>query len=81
MTNPMESTFVTIRLRHSKAQADRTRPGHLTMIFKLAQSAAKNWSRLTGSQVISLVIQGRSFQDEILRDDVAASNRFPEHDD
>jgi transposase-like protein len=40
-TNPIESTFATIRLRHRKTKGNGTRRASLAMMFKLAQSAAK----------------------------------------
>ena len=71
-TNPIESTFATIRLRHRKTKGNGTRRNSLTMMFKLAQSAAKNWNRLRGSKMITLVIEGRSFKDGILQEEIAA---------
>lgn len=45
-TNPIESTFATIRLRHRKTKGNGTRRASLAMMFKLAQSASKKWRRL-----------------------------------
>jgi len=67
-TNPIESTFATIRLRHRKTKGNGTRRASLAMMFKLAQSAARKWRRLRSSEKISLVIEGRSFQDGILQE-------------
>lgn len=71
-TNPIESTFATIRLRHRKTKGNGTRRTSLTMMFKLAQSAAKKWKRLRGSKMITLVLEGRSFKDGILQEEIAA---------
>ena len=71
-TNPIESTFATVRLRHRKTKGSGTRRATLTMVFKLAQSASKKWKRLRGSEKIPLVIEGRSFKDGILQDEIAA---------
>ena len=38
-TNPIESTFATIRLRHRRTKGSGSRKASLTMMFKLAQSA------------------------------------------
>ena len=46
-TNPIESTFATIRLRHRRTKGSGTRRASLAMMFKLAQSAEKRWRRLT----------------------------------
>lgn len=71
-TNPIESTFATIRLRHRKTKGNGTRRTSLAMMFKLAQSASKKWRRLRSYEKISFVIEGRSFQDGILQEETAA---------
>jgi len=70
-TNPIESTFATIRLRHRKTKGNGTRRASLAMMFKLAQSASKKWRRLRSYEKITLVIEGRSFQDGILQESAA----------
>ena len=67
-TNPIESTFATIRLRHRKTKGNGTRRASLAMMFKLAQSAAKKWRRLRSYEKIPLVIEGRSFKDGIMQE-------------
>jgi len=49
-TNPIESTFATIRHRTDRTKGCLTRDGMLSMIFKLGMSAEKNWRRLRGFQ-------------------------------
>ena len=71
-TNPIESTFATIRLRHRKTKGNGTRRASLAMMFKLAQSASKKWRRLRSHEKITLVIEGRSFKDGIMQDEIAA---------
>lgn len=71
-TNPVESTFATIRLRHRKTKGNGTRRASLAMMFKLAQSASKKWRRLNCHEKLALVIEGRSFQDGIIQDEFAA---------
>ncbi len=66
-TNPIESTFATIRLRHRRTKGNGTRRASLTMMFKLAQAAQSKWRRLNGHQLITLLIQGRIFVDGILQ--------------
>jgi len=70
-TNPIESTFATIRLRHRKTKGSGTRRTSLAMMFKLAQSAARKWRRLTSHEKVTLVLQGRIFNDGILQDAAA----------
>lgn len=71
-TNPIESTFATIRLRHRRTKGSGTRRASLTMMFKLAQSAAKKWRRLNCHDKLTLVIEGRTFKDGTLQEDIAA---------
>ena len=66
-TNPIESTFATIRLRHRRTKGNGTRRASLTMMFKLAQSAQKRWRRLNGHQLLTLLIEGNTFVDGILQ--------------
>jgi transposase-like protein len=70
-TNPIESTFATVRLRTNKTKGCGSRVATLTMVFKLAQSAANGWRRLTGSKLIADIIKGISFKDGI-KEDAAA---------
>jgi putative transposase len=67
-TNPIESTFATIRLRHRRTKGSGTRKASLTMMFKLAQAAQKRWQRLHGSEQLPLVLEGRVFVDGALQD-------------
>jgi transposase-like protein len=71
-TNPIESTFATIRLRHRKTKGNGTRRASLAMMFKLAQSASKKWRKLNCHEKIALVIEGRSFKDGIMQEEIAA---------
>ena len=67
-TNPIESTFATIRLRHRRTKGNGTRRTSLAMMFKLAESASKKWRRLRGYEQIPLVIQGKQFVDGTLQE-------------
>jgi putative transposase len=67
-TNPIESTFATIRLRHRRTKGCGTRRASLTMMFKLAQSAQKRWRRLNGHQHIVHLLEGKKFIDGVLQD-------------
>jgi len=64
-TNPIESTFATVRLRHRRTKGNGSRTACLTMVFKLMQSAAKRWRLLNGSQLLPEVIAGVQFIDGI----------------
>lgn len=71
-TNPIESTFATVRLRTQKTKGSGSRVACLTMVFKLAQSASKKWRCLRGSELIPDVIAGVVFVDGVKPEKVAA---------
>jgi transposase-like protein len=60
-TNPIESTFATIRLRHRKTKGSGSRRASLAMMFKLAQSAQKRWRRLSGHEHIVHLLEGKVY--------------------
>jgi transposase-like protein len=62
-TNPIESTFATVRLRTVKTKSCLNRNTALTMVFKLCQSAQKKWRRLDGPHRIAEIIKGIKFKD------------------
>jgi transposase-like protein len=64
-TNPIESTFATVRLRHRKTKGSGSRTACLTMVFKLMQSAEKKWRLLNGSTLLPDVIAGIAFNDGV----------------
>lgn len=64
-SNPIESTFATIRHRTERTKGCLTRDGMLSMIFKLGMSAEKNWRRLRGFQWLAKVVDGVKFRDGI----------------
>jgi putative transposase len=62
-SNPIESTFATVRLRTSKTKGCLSRQTALAMVFKLAKSAERHWRRLDGSERLAQVIEGVRFRD------------------
>ena len=64
-TNPIKSTFSTVRLRTDKTKGCGLRTACLTMVFKLVQSAEKHWRALNGSTLIPAVIAGVQFVDGV----------------
>ncbi len=64
-TNPIESVFATVRLRHRKTKGSGSRAACLTMVFKLMESASKRWRALNGSTLIADVIAGVQFADGV----------------
>jgi len=67
-TNPIESTFATVRLRTRKTKGAGSRLASLTMVFKLALTAQKRWRALNGSQLIADVIRGVNFVDGVRKE-------------
>jgi putative transposase len=62
-TNPIESTFATVRLRTYKTKGAGSRPACLAMAFKLIESAQKRWRKLSGSALLPDVVAGVLFKD------------------
>jgi transposase-like protein len=71
-TNPIESTFATVRLRTKRTKGSGSRIACLTMVYKLMQSASKRWRLLNGTQVLVQVLRGTIFVDGICVPQVAA---------
>ena len=75
-SNPIESTFATVRQRTSRTKGSGSRNATLAMVFKLALSAEKRWRRLNGHEQLGHLIEGVQFKDGINQeakgDDVAA---------
>lgn len=62
-SNPIESTFSTVRLRTSKTKGAGSRLACLAMAFKLVESAQNHWRKLNGSTLLPAVIAGVIFKD------------------
>lgn len=62
-TNPIESTFATVKLRTRVTKGAGSRAAGLTMAFKLLQAAQETWRRLDAHDLLPLVRAGVIFQD------------------
>ena len=62
-SNPIESTFATVRLRHRRTKGNGSRAACLAMVFKLCESAARKWRTLNGAKLLPEVIAGIRFVD------------------
>lgn len=71
-TNPIESTFATVRLRQRKTKGCGSREASLTMAFMLIRQAERRWRRLNGSEVIVHVLEGKKFEDGVMVQERAA---------
>jgi putative transposase len=64
-TNPIESTFATVRLRTARTKGCGSRATCLTMVFKLAQCAERRWHRLHSKELLGEIVRGVKFVDGI----------------
>ncbi len=64
-SNPIESTFGTIRHRTKRSKGCLSRDGMLHMMFKLGMCAQENWRLLRGFNYLAQVITGVKFKDGI----------------
>ena len=74
-TNPIESTFATVRHRTIRSKGCLSNKTALAMVFKLVEAAQKNWRRLDGHNQLPKVIQGVKFTDGI---EVTAKQATPQ---
>jgi putative transposase len=62
-TNPIESTFATVRHRTIRSKGCLSNKTALAMVFKLVEAAQKSWRRLDGHNQLPKLIQGVMFTD------------------
>ena len=70
-TNPIESTFATVRLRQRVTKGPGSRAAGIAMAFKLIESAQARWRAVNAPQLVALVRAGATFKNGVLveRDD------------
>jgi len=64
-TNPIESTFASVRLRTARSRGCGSRASILSTVFKLAQSAQQRWRTLRGAEMVAKVIAGVQFRNGV----------------
>jgi len=64
-TNPIESTFATVRHRTIRSKGCLSNKTALAMVFKLVEGAQKSWRRIDGHNQLPKLIQGVKFADGI----------------
>jgi transposase-like protein len=64
-TNPIESTFATVRHRTIRAKGCLSNATAIAMVFKLIEAAQRSWRRLDGTDLLPKVIYGVKFKDGI----------------
>ena len=71
-TNPIESTFATVRLRHRRTKGNGTRKATPAMVCKLCREPEQSWRKLDGFKFIPLVEAGVKFVNGERVDEAAA---------
>src|SRR5512136_3451777 len=74
-TNPIESTFATVRHRTIRSKGCLSNKTALAMVFKLIEGAQKSWRRLDGHNQLPKIIQGVTFIDGL---EIAAKLKAPQ---
>jgi transposase-like protein len=64
-SNPIESTFATVRHRTGKTKGCLSRKTGLAMAFRLMMSAQAKWRKLDGANRLPEIVQGIAFKDGI----------------
>ena len=60
-TNPIESTFATVKHRQKKTKGCGSRLACLSMVFRLTVSARRKWRSLAGAKLLPDVVAGVKF--------------------
>jgi putative transposase len=65
-SNPIESTFSTVRLRTRVTKGPGSRAAGLAMVFKLIEAASERWRYVNGPHLVALVRAGATFEKGVL---------------
>jgi putative transposase len=79
-TNPIESTFATVKMRSKTTKGAGSRKAALGMAFKLMQAAQEGWNKIEGAQLLLLVKRGIKFKDGVKvsrKESVAEQEKAP----
>jgi putative transposase len=74
-TNPIESTFSTVRLRTRVTRGAGLRKAALAMAYKLLDSAQARWHRVAAPELVALVAAGATFNDGKLQEGRGPGNQ------
>jgi len=74
-TNPIESSFATVKLRTKVTKGAGSKKAALAMAYKLLDAAQERWRRFNGHELVSDVLDGAKFKDGIkVTDDETTTN-------
>jgi len=65
-TNPIESTFATVRLRTKVTKGPGSRAAGLAMAFKLIEAAQQRWRSVNAPHLVALVRAGAKFEKGVM---------------
>ena len=71
-SNPIESTFATLRHRQRLTKGNGNRESTLAMAYKLTAEAQKHWRKISASQLLDKVVEGVCFVDGVQANEKAA---------
>jgi hypothetical protein len=63
VTNPIESTFATVRHRTTRSRNCLSRATFLGLAFKLMEEAEKSWRKIRGADKLAVLLAGVPFKD------------------
>ena len=78
-TNPIESTFATIRLRQRVTKGPGSRAAGVAMAFKLIESAQSRWRAVNAPHLVALVRAGARFDKGVLVERPDPTSRGDQH--
>lgn len=64
-TNPIESSFGTVKARTKRTRGAGSRKAGLAMAFKLVQGAQQRWRRVNAPQLVAALLHGIRFKDGV----------------
>jgi transposase-like protein len=75
-TNPIESSFATVKLRTKVTKGAGSKKAALAMAYKLLDAAQKRWRRVNGHELVTDVLAGVKFKDgiKVIDDDTTTTD-------
>lgn len=64
-TNPIESSFATVKLRTRVTKGAGSKTAALALAYKLLDAAQERWRRINGHELVADVLDGITFKDGV----------------